>query len=404
MKLIARPQYLDFLIRNKDLPLIKVITGVRRSGKSTLFTLYKNYLLSQGVAASQIISINLEDLAYEPLQEYHALYRYILEHLSPQGKNYIFLDEIQQVPQFEKVVDSLYIKENVDLYITGSNAYFLSGELATLLSGRYVQLGILPLSFKEYVSGTADESASLAARYASYVRDSAFPFALSLQGKEKNVQEYLAGIYSTILIKDTLTRLRTGNPAILESIMKYIAANVGSLISPSKIANALTSSGRKIDNKTVERYLGGLTDSLLLYKADRFDLRGKEILKVNAKYYLVDPAFRRLLMNDTGRDTGHILENIIYLELLRRGNKVFVGQLPGGEIDFVCENEDGFSYYQVALSTLDENVLTRELKPLFAISDQYPKYLLTLDEITPTANYDGIRKLNALQWLMDEAH
>ncbi len=404
MKLIARPQYLDFLIRNKDLPLIKVITGVRRSGKSTLFTLYKNYLLSQGVAASQIISINLEDLAYEPLQEYHALYRYILEHLSPQGKNYIFLDEIQQVPQFEKVVDSLYIKENVDLYITGSNAYFLSGELATLLSGRYVQLGILPLSFKEYVSGTADESASLAARYASYVRDSAFPFALSLQGKEKNVQEYLAGIYSTILIKDTLTRLRTGNPAILESIMKYIAANVGSLISPSKIANALTSSGRKIDNKTVERYLGGLTDSLLLYKADRFDLRGKEILKVNAKYYLVDPAFRRLLMNDTGRDTGHILENIIYLELLRRGNKVFVGQLPGGEIDFVCENEDGFSYYQVALSTLDENVLTRELKPLFSISDQYPKYLLTLDEITPTANYDGIRKLNALQWLMEEAH
>ncbi len=404
MKLIARPQYLDFLIRNKDLPLIKVITGVRRSGKSTLFTLYKNYLLSQGVAASQIISINLEDLAYEPLQEYHALYRYILEHLSSQGKNYIFLDEIQQVPQFEKVVDSLYIKENVDLYITGSNAYFLSGELATLLSGRYVQLGILPLSFKEYVSGTADESASLAARYASYVRDSAFPFALSLQGKEKNVQEYLAGIYSTILIKDTLTRLRTGNPAILESIMKYIASNVGSLISPSKIANALTSSGRKIDNKTVERYLGGLTDSLLLYKADRFDLRGKEILKVNAKYYLVDPAFRRLLMNDTGRDTGHILENIIYLELLRRGNKVFVGQLPGGEIDFVCENEDGFSYYQVALSTLDENVLTRELKPLFSISDQYPKYLLTLDEITPTANYDGIRKLNALQWLMEEAH
>lgn len=401
MKLIARPQYLDFLIRNKDLPLIKVITGVRRSGKSTLFTLYKNYLLSQGVDESQIISINLEDLAFEPLQEYHALYKYILEHLSPQEKNYIFLDEIQQVPQFEKVVDSLYIREDVDLYLTGSNAYFLSGELATLLSGRYVQLDMLPLSFKEYVSGL-EENASLPAKYASYVRDSTFPFALSIQGKEKNVQEYLAGIYNTILIKDTLTRLRSGNPAILESIMKYIAANVGSLISPSKIANALTSSGRKIDNKTVERYLGGLTDSLLLYKADRFDVRGKEILKVNAKYYLVDPAFRRLLLNDTGRDTGHVLENIIYLELLRRGNKVFVGQLPGGEIDFVCENEDGFSYYQVALSTLDENVLARELKPLYAVSDQYPKYLLTLDEITPTASYDGIRKVNALQWMLEE--
>lgn len=402
MKLIDRPQYVDFLIRNKDLPLIKVITGVRRCGKSTLFTLYKNYLLSQGVDASQIISINLEDLAYEPLQEYHALYQYILEHLSPQGKNYIFLDEIQQVPQFEKVVDSLYIRENVDLYLTGSNAYFLSGELATLLSGRYVQLDMLPLSFKEYVSGLEEKDhTSLPAKYASYVKDSAFPFALSLQGKEKNVREYLAGIYNTILIKDTLTRLRSGNPAILESIMKYIAANVGSLISPSKIANALTSSGRKTDNKTVERYVGGLTDSLLLYKADRFDVRGKEILKTNAKYYLVDPAFRRLLLNDTGRDTGHILENIIYLELLRRGNKVFVGQLPGGEIDFVCENEEGFSYYQVALSTLDEQVLERELKPLYAISDQYPKYLLTLDEITPTASYDGIRKVNALEWMME---
>lgn len=400
MKLIERPQYLDFLIRNKDLPLIKVITGVRRSGKSTLFTLYKNYLLSQGVDPSQIISINLEDLAYEPLLEYHALHKYILDHLAPKGKNYIFLDEIQQVPQFEKVVDSLYIRKNVDLYLTGSNAYFLSGELATLLSGRYVQLGILPLSFKEYVSGLADETKSLPAKYASYVRDSAFPFALSIQGKEKNVQEYLAGIYNTILIKDTLTRLRTGNPALLESIMKYIAANVGSLISPSKIANALTSSGRKTDNKTVERYVGGLTDSLLLYKADRFDVQGKEVLKTNAKYYLVDPAFRRLLLNDTGRDTGHILENIIYLELLRRGNKVFVGQLPGGEIDFVCENEEGFSYYQVALSTLDEQVLARELAPLYAISDQYPKYLLTLDEITPTASYNGIRKLNALEWMM----
>ena len=400
MKLIDRPQYVDFLIRNKDLPLIKVITGVRRCGKSTLFTLYKNYLLSQGVDPSQIISINLEDLAYEPLQEYHALYRYILRHMSPQGKNYIFLDEIQQVPQFEKVVDSLYIRENVDLYLTGSNAYFLSGELATLLSGRYVQLDMLPLSFKEYVSGLTENEHSLPAKYASYVKDSAFPFALSIQGKEKNVQEYLAGIYNTILIKDTLTRLRSGNPAILESIMKYITANVGSLISPSKIANALTSSGRKTDNKTVERYVGGLTDSLLLYKADRFDVRGKEILKTNAKYYLVDPAFRRLLMNDTGRDTGHILENIIYLELLRRGNKVFVGQLPGGEIDFVCENEEGFSYYQVALSTLDEQVLERELAPLYAVNDQYPQYLLTLDEITPTASYDGIRKMNALEWMM----
>ncbi len=402
MKLIERPQYVDFLIRNKDLPLIKVITGVRRSGKSTLFALYRDYLAAQGVPAGRMITINMEDLANEPLRDYHALYRHLEERLTPGEKHYIFLDEIQQVPQFEKVIDSLYIKDNVDLYITGSNAYFLSGELATLLSGRYVEQEILPLSFKEYASALPkDEPLTLAETYAAYVKDSAFPFILSIRGREKNVQEYLAGIYNTILVKDTLTRLRGGNPSILESIMKYIAANTGSLISPTKIANALTSSGRKTDNKTVERYIRALTDSLLLYKADRFDVRGKEILKTNAKYYLVDPAFRRLLLNDTGRDTGHILENIIYLELLRRGNKVFVGQLPGGEIDFVCENEDGLSYYQVALSTLSEDVLERELKPLRAVSDQYPKYLLTLDEITPTANYDGIRKLNALQWMME---
>lgn len=401
MKLIERPQYLNFLIRNKDLPLIKVITGVRRSGKSTLFTLYKNYLTASGVPEERIIAINFEDLAFEDLQEYHVLYRYILEQLRPGGKNYIFLDEIQHVPQFEKAVDSLFIKDNVDLYITGSNAYFLSGDLATLLAGRYVEMQMLPLSFREFFSGL-DAPLSLEAAYEAYTKDSSFPFALALRGKEQNISEYLSGIYNTILIKDTLTRLRTANPAILQSIMKYMAANIGSLISPSKIANTLTSMGRKTNNKTIERYLTSLTDSLLLYQADRFDVRGKNILKTNAKYYLVDPAFRRLLMNDTGRDTGHILENIIYLELLRRGNKVFVGQLPGGEIDFVCESETGLSYYQVALSTLDPAVLDRELKPLRALSDQYPKYLLTLDTITPSANYEGILKRNALRWLVGE--
>ena len=336
MKLIPRPEYLDFLKRYQNHHLIKVISGVRRCGKSTIFYLYRQYLLHHGVAPEQIITINFEDLAYEPLCEYHALYQYITERMQTDRMNYIFLDEIQHVKNFEKVVDSLFIKENTDVYITGSNAYFMSGELATLLTGRYVELSMLPLSFREFCQGMPD-SLSVPAQYNAYVRVSSFPYALQFQHDSQAVEEYLSGIYNTILVKDTLQRMRSGDTMMIESLMKFLAANIGSLISPNKIANSLTSAGRKIDNKTVEKYLQGLKDSMLIYQADRFDIRGKQLLKINAKYYLVDPAFRRLLINDTGRDTGHILENVVYLELLRRGGKVYVGQLPKGEIDFVVE-------------------------------------------------------------------
>lgn len=357
--------------------------------------------MQKGVEPAQIISINFEDLAYESLCEYHALYRYITERMLPDQMNYIFLDEIQHVPQFEKVVDSLFIKENTDVYITGSNAFFMSGELATLLTGRYVELAMLPLSFKEFCQGLKGNM-TLPAKYEAYVRNSAFPYALQFQDEPQAVEEYLTGIYNTILVKDTLQRLGSSDTMIVETLMKYLAANIGSLISPNKIANSLTSAGRKIDNKTVERYLQALKDSLLVYQAERFDVRGKQLLKINAKYYLVDPAFRRLLINDTGRDTGHILENIIYLELRRRGGKVYVGQLPRGEIDFVVEKPGGREYYQVAESTMAPDVLERELKPLQQVRDQYPKYLLTLDEIAGEADYNGIRKQNALKWLLGE--
>ncbi len=336
MKLIPRPEYLDFLKRYQNHHLIKVISGVRRCGKSTIFYLYRQYLLHHGVAPEQIITINFEDLAYEPLCEYYALYQYITERMQTDRMNYIFLDEIQHVKNFEKVVDSLFIKENTDVYITGSNAYFMSGELATLLTGRYVELSMLPLSFREFCQGMPD-SLSVPEQYNAYVRVSSFPYALQFQHDSQAVEEYLSGIYNTILVKDTLQRMRSGDTMMIESLMKFLAANIGSLISPNKIANSLTSAGRKIDNKTVEKYLQGLKDSMLIYQADRFDIRGKQLLKINAKYYLVDPAFRRLLINDTGRDTGHILENVVYLELLRRGGKVYVGQLPKGEIDFVVE-------------------------------------------------------------------
>ncbi|NMK38985.1 ATP-binding protein [Megasphaera elsdenii] len=404
MKLIPRPEYMNFLKRYQDHHLIKVISGVRRCGKSTLFYLYRQYLLNHGVMPEQIITINFEDLAYESLCEYHALYRYIMERMQADKQadkmNYIFLDEIQHVKNFEKVVDSLFIKDNADVYITGSNAYFMSGDLATLLTGRYVELSMLPLSFREFSQGMTGDM-SLSEQYNTYIRISSFPYALQFQDDSQAVEEYLSGIYNTILVKDTLRRMRSSDTMMVESLMKFLAANIGSLISPNKIANSMTSAGRKIDNKTVEKYLQGLKDSLLIYQADRFDVRGKQLLKINAKYYLVDPAFRRLLINDTGRDTGHILENIVYLELLRRGDKVYVGQLPRGEIDFVVEKSGTREYYQVAESTLLPEVLERELKPLQSVPDQYPKYLLTLDEIAPEADYDGIKKKNVLRWLLE---
>lgn len=400
MKLIPRPEYMNFLKRYQDHHLIKVISGVRRCGKSTLFYLYRQYLLNHGVMPEQIITINFEDLAYESLCEYHALYRYIMERMQADKMNYIFLDEIQHVKNFEKVVDSLFIKDNADVYITGSNAYFMSGDLATLLTGRYVELSMLPLSFCEFSQGMTGDM-SLSEQYNAYIRISSFPYALQFQDDSQAVEEYLSGIYNTILVKDTLRRMRSSDTMMVESLMKFLAANIGSLISPNKIANSMTSAGRKIDNKTVEKYLQGLKDSLLIYQADRFDVRGKQLLKINAKYYLVDPAFRRLLINDTGRDTGHILENIVYLELLRRGDKVYVGQLPRGEIDFVVEKSGTREYYQVAESTLLPEVLERELKPLQSVPDQYPKYLLTLDEIAPEADYDGIKKKNVLRWLLE---
>lgn len=402
MQFIPRPAYLDFLIRNRHRQIIKVVSGVRRCGKSTLFSLYRDYLLRHGVKKEQILTINFEDLAYEDLQEYHALYRYISGRLLPDQWNYVFLDEIQHVPDFEKAVDSLFIKDHVDLYITGSNAYFMSGDLATLLSGRYVELKMLPLSFREFCSsGKWRNQYTKRELYEKYTRESSFPYTLQLDGAEKDIREYLSGIYNTILLKDVVSRLGIGDVKMLESVTRYIFANVGSLLSPNKIAHSMVSAGRKIDNRTVERYIRGLQDALLIYQADRFNLRGKELLKINPKYYVVDAALRFFLVGRKGQDTGHVLENVVYLELLRRGYDVSVGALPGGEVDFVARSAEGLEYYQVAESTSQPDVLDRELKPLRSLKDAYPKYLLTLDEINGEADYEGIRKQNALQWLLE---
>ena len=405
--LIPRNNYLDFLIRNRDLKIIKVITGVRRCGKSTLFTLFKQYLLANAISKEQIIDINFESIDFDNLLDYKALHQYILDKTTSDKMHYIFLDEIQHVDKFERVVNSLFLKDNLDIYITGSNAYFMSGELATLLTGRYVELNMLPLSFKEYVYGleileskNTINKLTLAEKYNLYINNSSFPFVINIMDRPESINEYLQGIYNTILVKDVMTRLRVNDVKILESITKYLFANVGSLLSPRKIANTMTSAGIKVDPKTVERYLQGLKDSLLIYKANRYNIKGKELLKINSKYYIADVALRYLLTGNKGTDTGHMLENIVYLELIRRGYKVYAGELSNGEIDFVVENKNGTEYYQVSETTLDPNNLNRELAPLQSIKDQYPKYLLTLDEITPEADYNGIRKLNVLKWLL----
>ncbi len=402
MKWIARDNYMDFLYRNRERHIIKVVSGVRRCGKSTLFSLFRERLLTDGVEAAQIQAINFEDIAFEDLQEYHALYHYIEERLAPKKWNYVFLDEIQHVPQFEKAVDSLFIKGNVDIYITGSNAYFMSGDLVTFLSGRYVELRMLPLSFAEFCSADGmREQYTLRELYEKYTTESSFPYALQLGGREQDIQEYLLGIYNTVLLKDIVARIGVNDVKMLESVTKYVFANIGSLLSSRKIANAMASAGRKIDGKTVERYLSGLQDGFLIYQADRFDLRGKEILKLNPKYYVADAALRFLLVGRKGQDTGHVLENMVYLELLRRGYQVYVGAAANGEVDFVARNGDGLEYYQVSESTQQPDVLERELKPLLNIKDQYPKILLTLDDINAEADFEGIRKYNVLHWMIN---
>lgn len=400
MPLIQREQYLAFLRRHKDQDVIKVVSGVRRCGKSTLFELFKQELLASGVKANQIISINFEDLEYEPLQEYHALHEYIVERLIPDTPMYVFLDEVQHVPQFEKVVGSLFIKPNVDIYITGSNAYFMSSDIATLLTGRYVQVEMLPLSFKEFHSAYSQQNLSDMDIYNLYIEHSSFPRLVHVEDDE-SIDEYLESILNTVVLKDIVTRLKITDVPLLLDIIKYLLANIGSLINPTKIANTLTSYGRKTDNKTVEKYLQGLKDGLLIYEVDRFDVKGKALLQRNAKYYVVDSAFRKFLLSRTDSDRGHILENIVYLELIRRGYRVYVGHLQNGEIDFVAKKPHRLEYYQVSYTVMEDTTLRRELSPLEQLDDNYPKYLLTMDVLHKTDNHNGIEQKNVLDWLLE---
>ena len=396
-KRIERPEYLEQLIRFREKEVIKVVTGIRRCGKSTLFDLYCEYLVQDGVSKDQIIRVNMEDPDYHDIRDYMQLYDWIRQQMHSEKMNYILIDEVQNVPEFQKAVDGLYIKENCDVYITGSNAYLLSGELATLLAGRYVEIKMLPLSFKEYLSALEDKT-DLMLKYQNYIQNGSFPYVVQLE-KKRDIHAYLEGIYTSIILKDIMARYRIADAGGLDSVIRFMFDHVGNLCSATKIANTMTTAGRKIAISTVENYLGALTECFILYKAGRYDVKGKQYLTTGNKYYLCDMGLRYYLLGTKRADLGHILENVVYLELLRRGYEVYIGKVGNAEIDFIAIGEEGEEYYQVALTVMEESTLERELAPLESIRDHNPKYLLTMD-FTPLTSHNGIKQWNVLEWLM----
>lgn len=405
--MIERKEYLQKLIQWKDEQVIKVVTGMRRCGKSTLLMQYQDYLKSIGVEDDQIIAINFEDLEYEELCEYKVLYDYLKERLLSDKTTYIFLDEIQKVPQFEKVVESLYIKSDTDIYITGSNAYMLSGELATLLSGRYVEISMLPFSFQEYcqLNRKPQEDA-----FADYMKFGGLPLVASMKDAPDKIDTYLEGIYNTVIIKDiedrqnrqseSSGRRKVTDIVLLKTIAKYLASVLGSPVSIRGITNYLISSGRKISPNTVNDYLETLTESFLFYPAERFDIAGKQILTGNKKYYMADLGIRNHILPRKKYDLGFFIENVVFFELLRRGYKVAVGKYQNTEVDFVVEKQGAFTYIQVTAEMTTKDTFDREMKPLYAIRDNYEKIVLTLDKLT-LGNYDGIRVIHVLDWLLN---
>jgi len=397
--MIPRNSYLENMIHFRDKSLIKVVTGIRRCGKSTLLELYQEYLLQSGVKPEQIIACNLEAGEYADIEDNKDLYKLIADQLITDEMNYIFLDEVQRVADFQKAVDALFIKKNCDVYITGSNAYLLSGELATLLSGRYIEIKMLPLSFKEFLSAYP-EAGNIDRMYQIYIHNSSFPYALELT-RPKDIRQYLEGIYDSIVLKDIVARRRISDVNMLKSITRFLFDNIGNLCSTKKIADTMTSAGRKISVHTVESYLEALEESFVFYRVGRYDIKGKQYLKTGDKYYAADIGLRYSILGNKKADEGHILENIVYLELLRRGYEIYIGKVGSAEVDFIAIGEEGEEYYQVAYTVIDTDgrALKRELAPLDAIKDHNPKYLLTMD-YGPLVSHNGIRQINVLDWLI----
>lgn len=396
-KLIERKEYLDFLIKLKDKNIIKVVTGIRRCGKSTLFELYKKYLFENGVKDEQIISLNFENPSDMKFSDWKDLYNYVNDKIDSKKMYYVFLDEVQILEHFEKAVDGLFLNKNIDLYVTGSNSYMLSGELATYLTGRYMQIHMLPLSFSEFLEYYGKENELK--KYNTYIENGGFPYLLNLDNNNDLIRNYLDGIYNTILLKDVVSRNNVKDTLILESIVKFLFDNIGQIVSTNKISATLNSNNRKNSVNTIESYLSYLLDSYLIYKVSRYDIKGKEYLKTGDKYYVCDLGLRNYLLGGI-KDLGSILENVIFLELKRKGYQIYIGKYDDLEVDFVLKNNDGIKYVQVALSVRDEKTLARELNVLKKIKDNYPKYLITLDY--DKVDHEGIRQIPALEFLTGE--
>lgn len=396
---IIRENYLNKIKEFREKNLIKVVTGVRRSGKSVLLEQFQDELKKDGVTEEHIIDLNFEKIENDELLDYKKLHTYITERLNKNGWTYIFLDEIQMVENFQKTVDSLHTKQNVDIYITGSNAHLLSNELATLLSGRYIQIHVMPLSFAEYIQGKVNANIDYKKEFDNYMRFGSFPQTLELIS-QKSIYDYLDSVYNTVVVKDILARGKTINEGVLRSITKFIFHNIGNEVSSVNISNTLKSNKREVSYNTVEKYLGYLKDCFIIYEVARYDIKGKQHLKSNAKYYTVDSGLRNMLLSNKETDIGHVLENIVFLELLRREYKVSVGKFDTKEIDFVCENGNGTIYIQVTASLLDKNTLDREVASLNNIKDHFPKCIITLDDYTAGNTYNGIRVIHAIDFLL----
>lgn len=406
--MVERKEYLEHLIQWKDEQVIKVVTGIRRCGKSTLLLQYQEWLKGSGVSDEQIVTINFEELEYEELQDYKKLYAYLKNRLCKGKMTYIFLDEIQKVSAFEKVVDSLYVKPQVDLYVTGSNAYMLSGDLATLLTGRYVEIKMLPLSFYEFleVTGSGQEQG-----LSEYMRDGGLPYVAVMDRTPEKVDTYLEGIYNTVIVKDIEDRQarkesdsnkrKINDILLLKTIAKYLASIVGNPVSIRSITDYFISNGRKISPNTVSDYVEALTESFIFYPAERFDIIGKQLLKANRKMYIVDLGLRNHILPRRQYDLGFSLENIVYFELLRRGYRVMIGKVGSTEVDFVAEKQGTYTYFQVTADMTAQETFEREMKPLRRIRDNYEKIVLTGDRLT-LGNYDGIQVKYLPDWLLEK--
>ncbi|MBW6535124.1 MAG: ATP-binding protein [Mariniphaga sp.] len=403
---INRKEYIDKLLSYKDKDLIKVVSGLRRSGKSTLLEIYYDHLLKQGIGKRQMQFFNFELPENYLNKSWSDIYFEIKKKMQSDKTNYVFLDEVQNIPFFEKLVDGLFATENTDIYITGSNAFLLSSELATFLSGRYIEISILPFSFKEYLTARhiqmGNKYLNFEALFFDYVNETSLPKGVELrEGGFDKIYEYLEAIYTTIIEKDITQRHQINDKRAFANIVKFVASNIGNQLSPGNISKTLKQDGQNIHHATVEKYLDYLVTSFVFYKVNRFDLKGKKQLATQEKYYLVDVGLLNVLAGkERITERGHILENIVYLELLRRGNKVWTGTARNTEVDFVCKNPTGeIDYYQVAWQMTNENTVEREFGALEKINDNYPKYLLTTDSFTQ--NRSGIRHINVFNWLLE---